>query len=51
MFSRVLADARDNPVVEPYHAHWRHAADVLGETMAAALAAAGRCFAPGSAWR
>jgi AcrR family transcriptional regulator len=31
MFSRVLADARDNPVVEPYHAHWRHAADVLAK--------------------
>ncbi len=29
MITRVLADARDNPVVEPYHAHWRHAADVL----------------------
>ena len=31
MFTRVLADARDNPVVEPYHAHWRHAADVLAQ--------------------
>ena len=29
MFSRALADARDHPVMEPYHAHWRHAADVL----------------------
>jgi AcrR family transcriptional regulator len=31
MMTRVLADARDHPVVAPYHAHWRHAADVLTE--------------------
>ncbi len=31
MFTRVLADARDNPVVEPYHAHWRQAADELAK--------------------
>ena len=29
MITRALADARDHPVMEPYHAHWRHAADVL----------------------
>ena len=29
MFTRALADARDHAVMEPYHAHWRHAADVL----------------------
>jgi AcrR family transcriptional regulator len=29
MMTRVLADARDHPVMAPYHAHWRHAADVL----------------------
>src|SRR5437867_7824855 len=29
MFTRVLADARDHAVMEPYHAHWRNAADVL----------------------
>jgi AcrR family transcriptional regulator len=29
MMSHVLADARDHPVMAPYHAHWAHAADVL----------------------
>ena len=29
MITRVLADARDHPVLAPYHAHWRHAADVF----------------------
>jgi hypothetical protein len=29
MFSHVLADARDHEVMEPYHAHWQRAADVL----------------------
>jgi AcrR family transcriptional regulator len=29
MMSHVLADARDHPVVAPYHEHWRRAADVL----------------------
>ena len=31
MISHVLADARDHPVVAPYHDHWRHATDVLAE--------------------
>jgi AcrR family transcriptional regulator len=31
MFSHVLADARDHPVMIPYHQHWRHAVDVLLE--------------------
>jgi AcrR family transcriptional regulator len=29
MMSHVLADARDHEVMEPYHAHWRRAAEVL----------------------
>ena len=29
MISHVLADARDHPAVEPYHAHWQWAVDVL----------------------
>jgi AcrR family transcriptional regulator len=29
MMTRVLADARDHPVMAPYHAHWRHAVAVL----------------------
>ena len=29
MFARALADVRDHPVMEPYHDHWRRAADVL----------------------
>jgi len=29
MMAHVLADARDRPVVAPYHAHWQRAADVL----------------------
>jgi AcrR family transcriptional regulator len=29
MFTHVLADARDNPVVAPYHEHWERTADVL----------------------
>ena len=29
MFTHVLADARDHEVLAPYHALWRHAADVL----------------------
>jgi AcrR family transcriptional regulator len=29
MFSHVLADAREHPVMAPYHAHWQRAADVL----------------------
>jgi AcrR family transcriptional regulator len=31
MITHVLADARDHPVMEPYHAHWLRAADVLSE--------------------
>jgi AcrR family transcriptional regulator len=34
MFSHVLADARDHPVVEPYHQLWRQAAHVLVEPWA-----------------
>lgn len=29
MIAQVLAEARDLPVMEPYHAHWREAAGVL----------------------
>ncbi len=29
MFTHVLADARDHPVMVPYHEHWRRAVDVL----------------------
>lgn len=29
MISHALADARDDPVMAPYHAHWQHAADIL----------------------
>ena len=29
MMTRVLADARDHPVMGPYHAHWERTADVL----------------------
>ena len=29
MMTRVLAEARDLPVMEPYHAYWRGAVDVL----------------------
>jgi AcrR family transcriptional regulator len=29
MISHVLADARDHPVMAPYHAHWQGAADIL----------------------
>lgn len=31
MFTRALADARDHPVMDPYHALWRRATDVLVE--------------------
>ena len=31
MFTHVLADARDHPVMAPYHEHWRRAVDVLLE--------------------
>jgi AcrR family transcriptional regulator len=29
MMTHVLADARDHPMVQPYHEHWRRAAEVL----------------------
>jgi AcrR family transcriptional regulator len=29
MMTHVFADARDHPMMAPYHAHWRRAADVL----------------------
>lgn len=29
MMSRVIADARDLPIMAPYHAHWRNAAGIL----------------------
>lgn len=29
MMSRVIADARDLPIMAPYHAHWRRAADII----------------------
>jgi len=29
MIAQVIDEARDAPVMEPYHAHWRHAAEVL----------------------
>jgi AcrR family transcriptional regulator len=29
MFTHALADARDHPVMKPYHDHWRRATDVL----------------------
>ena len=29
MMTRVLADARDHPVMAPYHGHWQRATDVL----------------------
>jgi AcrR family transcriptional regulator len=29
MMTHVLSDARDHEVMGPYHAHWRHATDVL----------------------
>jgi AcrR family transcriptional regulator len=35
MWTHVLADARDHPVVQPYHEHWRRAADVLVESWTA----------------
>jgi AcrR family transcriptional regulator len=38
MMSRVIAHARDLPIMAPYHAHWRHAVDIL----AAAWPARGR---------
>jgi len=42
MITRVLADARDLPVMDPYHEHWQRAADVL----AAAWPASARRNAP-----
>ena len=31
MMARVLPEVRDHPVVEPYHAHWRRAVEILAE--------------------
>ena len=31
MMARVLSEARDLPIMEPYHAHWRRAAEILAE--------------------
>jgi AcrR family transcriptional regulator len=31
MISHVLADAREHPAVDPYHAYWRGAADVIAK--------------------
>jgi AcrR family transcriptional regulator len=31
MIARVLPEARDHPVIAPYHAQWNHAAQVLAE--------------------
>jgi hypothetical protein len=35
MMTHVLSDARDHEVMAPYHAHWRHATDVLLKPWAA----------------
>jgi AcrR family transcriptional regulator len=35
MMTRALAESREHPVMEPYHAHWRRAADVLAKPFAA----------------
>lgn len=35
MMRRVLADVGDEPVLAPYHAHWRAAADVVARAWAA----------------
>lgn len=37
MMAQVLAEARDLPIMEPYHAHWRHAAEVLAEPWSASI--------------
>ena len=29
MMTRVLAEARDLPIMIPYHTHWKRAADIL----------------------
>jgi AcrR family transcriptional regulator len=57
MITHVLADARDHPVVAPYHELWRHATDVLVEPWKLrgrrrALLAAGIALALGfDTWR
>lgn len=33
MMRRVLAEARDHPVMQPYHDHWRFAAETLAAAM------------------
>lgn len=37
MMTRVLAEARDLPVMAPYHEHWRRAADVLAAAWPASV--------------
>lgn len=37
MMAGVLAEARDHPLVAPYHAHWRRCADVLASGWPAKL--------------
>lgn len=34
MMAQVLAEARDLPIMEPYHAHWRRAVEILAEPWA-----------------
>ena len=35
MMIQVLAEARDLPIMDPYHAHWRRAADILADPWSA----------------
>ena len=35
MMARVLSEARDLPIMEPYHAHWKRAAEILAEPWSA----------------
>jgi len=42
MMERVLAEARDHPLMAPYHVHWDHAADILAEPWSRSTASAGR---------
>jgi AcrR family transcriptional regulator len=32
MMARVLVEARDLPIMEPYHAHWRRAVEILADS-------------------
>jgi AcrR family transcriptional regulator len=49
MMSRVIADARDLPIMAPYHAHWRHAADILAAAWPARSRSKSLCAALGLA--